>query len=122
MSRPKIQKRICDVPQVDTFTPSGNTGGCKEIITMSFEEYEVVRLIDNENMNQEECASVMGVARSTVQRLYNSARKKIADSIINAKVLKISGGDYTICVKQRDQNICSGCKRHQHGRTNRNQS
>lgn len=113
MSRPKIQKRICELPKVDTFTPSGSSGNNNDIITMSVEEYEVVRLIDYENLTQEQCASVMGVARSTVQRLYNDARKKLADSIINIKVLKISGGDYSLCVKKRDQRMCNGCNRHQ---------
>ena len=119
MSRPRIQKRICDEPRVDTFTPSGKGRGSYEIITMSVEEYEVVRLIDHEDLNQEQCAEVMGVARSTVQRLYNDARKKIADSIINAKVLKIAGGDYTICVKKSNQDICQNCNRHQQRRGQR---
>ncbi len=116
MSRPRIQKRICDIPRVDTFTPSGKGRGSFDVVTMSVEEYEVVRLIDHEDLNQEQCADVMGVARSTVQRLYNDARKKIADSIINAKILKIGGGDYAICVKKRDQNICEHCNRHQQRR------
>jgi len=104
------------VPRVDTFTPSGKSSISAEMVIMSVEEYETMRLIDYEDLNQEQCARIMGVARSTVQRLYNDARKKIADSIINVKVLKIGGGDYTICVKKRDQNFCSGCNRHQHRR------
>jgi len=115
MSRPKISKHICDEPLVDTFTPAGKTSTSKEVITMSVEEYEVFRLIDRENFTQHQCAEVMGVARSTVQRLYNSARKKLAESIIDAKVLKISGGDYSICVKKRDANMCAHCNRHQNG-------
>ena len=113
MSRPRIPKRICDVPQVDTFTPSGAQRPGSEAVIMSVEEYEVVRLIDHEGMNQEQCAQVMGVARSTVQRLYNDARKKIADSIISVKVLKISGGDYSLCVKKSNQPMCKGCNRYQ---------
>lgn len=113
MSRPRIPKRICDVPQVDTFTPSGTHETGSEVVTMSVEEYEVLRLIDHEDLNQEQCAQVMGVARSTVQRLYNDARKKIADSIINVKVLKISGGDYSLCVKKSNQAMCKGCNRYQ---------
>ena len=121
MSRPRIPKRVCDFPQVDTITPSGKSGTGSEIVNMSVEEYEVMRLIDNEDLNQEQCAEVMGVARSTVQRLYNDARKKIADSIINVKVLKISGGDYTMCVKKSNQPMCNGCNRYQGrgGRHNR---
>lgn len=116
MSRPRIPKIICDVPRVDTFTPSGRNQRSEQSIQMSVEEYEAMRLIDYENLNQEQSALIMGVARSTVQRLYNEARKKIADSIINLKVLKIGGGDYTICVKKRDQSICTGCNRHRQRR------
>ncbi len=116
MSRPRIQKRICDEPRVDTVTPSSKSGASKETVTMSVEEYEAMRLIDYEGLNQEQSALIMGVARSTVQRLYNEARKKIADSIINVKVLKIGGGDYAICVKKRDQKICSECNRHRQRR------
>ena len=114
MSRPRIPKRICDVPGVDTLTPSGRLGPSQEVVVMSVEEYEVIRLIDHQELNQEQCAEVMGVARSTVQRLYNTARKKIAESLIDVKVLKINGGDYSLCVKKRDASICNGCNRHQH--------
>jgi uncharacterized protein len=116
LSRPRIQKRICDVPSIDTFTPSGMSSASAQTVTMSVEEYEALRLIDYEDLSQEQCAQIMGVARSTVQRLYNDARKKIADSIINVKVLKIGGGDYTICLKKQNQSLCTGCKRHQHRR------
>lgn len=113
MSRPKIPKRICDEPIADTFKPAGKSGS-SDIITMSVEEYEVFRLIDREGLTQAQCASVMGVARSTVQRLYNIARKKLAESIVDAKTLKIRGGDYSLCVKKKDQIMCSQCNRHQH--------
>ena len=100
MSRPRIPKRICDEPAIDTFTPAGKSGGSNDVITMSVEEYEVFRLIDREGLTQAQCASVMGVARSTVQRLYNIARKKLAESIVDAKTLKIMGGNYSLCVKK----------------------
>lgn len=73
---------------------------------MTVEEYEVIRIMDYEGHNQEECAQAMGVARSTVQRIYDDARKKIADSLMNGKSLKIEGGDYKLCSDFDDEIPC----------------
>ncbi len=117
MPRPRKQKKICCLPVVNAFGPASENVRSGEV-NMSIEEYEAVRLIDNEDLTQEECAEIMCVARSTVQRLYNDARKKIADCIVNGKVLKIGGGDFTLCTQKAKQSLCSNCQRHRgrHGR------
>ena len=48
-------------------------------------------------MTQEDCSKQMDVARTTVQGIYNEARRKIAESIVNGKVLTIEGGEYRLC-------------------------
>ena len=55
-----------------------------------------------EGLEQEECAERMDVARSTVQRMYSEAKRKVADSIVNGKVLRIEGGDYILCELDRE--------------------
>ena len=72
------------------------TGGA-DIIVMTVDEYETIRLIDLAGLTQEECAGQMNIARTTIQGMYNSARKKLADSLVNGKILKIEGGDYKLC-------------------------
>ena len=79
---------------------------------MSVDEYETIRLIDLMEFTQEECAAQMNVARTTVQGIYNDARKKLADVLVNAKGLVIQGGDYTICDSKEESCRCGGCKRH----------
>ena len=112
MPRPRKQKKICSMPAVSAFGPADQTPHKTDIVLMSIEEYETIRLIDHENLNQEQCADIMGVARSTVQRLYTDARSKLAESLIDGKTLKIKGGDYTLCAQPKDMSICTGCKRY----------
>ena len=63
---------------------------------MSLDEFETIRQIDKEGMTQEECSVRMGVARTTVTAIYNSARKKLADALIDGRRLQISGGEYRL--------------------------
>ena len=63
---------------------------------MPVDEYEAVRLKDLEGLEQEECARKMNVSQPTFHRLVLSARKKIADAIINGKAIRIEGGNYKI--------------------------
>lgn len=81
---------------------------------MTIDEYETVRLIDLQGFTQEECAKQMNIARTTVQGIYNEARKKIAESLVNGKVLRIEGGDYQLCDGLEKTCRCGGCRRHKY--------
>jgi predicted DNA-binding protein (UPF0251 family) len=67
------------------------------IISMTVDEYEAIRLIDLEGFTQEDCALQMNIARTTVQGIYNEARRKLAESLVNGKTLRIEGGEYKLC-------------------------
>ncbi len=114
MARPRKRRNVCILPEINKFGPMG---GCAEniedTIVMSVEEYETIRLIDLERLTQEECSQSMGVARSTVQKIYDESRKKLADALINGKTLKIRGGDYKLCEKNDGEKMCLklGCCR-----------
>ena len=95
MSRPVKVRRICSMPQVREFIPRPNA--CEGHIQMSIDEYEVIRLIDNLGYSQKECSEQMCVARTTVQAIYDAARRKIADAIVNGRRLVIAGGNYAVC-------------------------
>jgi predicted DNA-binding protein (UPF0251 family) len=82
---------------------------------MSVDEYETIRLIDAERYTQEACAEHMNVSRSTIQSIYESARRKLAVSLVNGKVLRIEGGEYRLC--DGSSLACGGgCHRHRCGR------
>lgn len=100
MARPFKARRVCSRPTVDVFGPLNQE--CKNRVELTLEEYETVRLIDLLNCTQEECAAQMGVARTTIQAVYNSARKKLADCLVNGKQLEIRGGNYQLCPEAAD--------------------
>ena len=113
MPRPVKQRFVCCLPNSGSFSP--DTGAEGDVI-LAVEEYEAIRLIDLEGRTQEECAQQMHVARTTVQSIYNEARRKIAEALVNSKRLVITGGGYRLCDRYRQQ--CGrGCRGrcHQHG-------
>ncbi|TQQ83967.1 DUF134 domain-containing protein [Peptacetobacter hominis] len=109
MSRPRKWRRVCNLPFSTEFRPV-DCEESHEIIVMSVDEYETIRLIDLQEMTQEECSVQMDIARTTVQRIYNEARKKLADAVVNGKILRIEGGDYKICEGFRVSCACEQCR------------
>lgn len=96
MPRPRKCRRVCCMPGSTLYGPLNGFVEENELIAMSVEEYECIRLIDLEGLTQEECAEQMQVARATVQSMYKEARLKIADSMVNSKIIKIEGGDFQL--------------------------
>ncbi|MGG6310366.1 DUF134 domain-containing protein [Paenibacillus macerans] len=115
MPRPRKWRKVCCLPESDLFGPLNGKNSDSEIIVMSVDEYETIRLIDLEGMVQEECAERMNVARTTVQRIYNDARKKLAESLVNGNRLKIEGGDYQLYDESERTCGCGRCCRRNFG-------
>jgi predicted DNA-binding protein (UPF0251 family) len=111
MARPVKWRRVCSLPDRNRFGPLGFSEGEKSYVRMTVDEYEAIRLIDLEGFNQEECAQQMNVARTTVQGIYVTARKKLAESLVNGKVLLIEGGEYRLC-EGRGGGCGRGCNHH----------
>ena len=97
MPRPRKWRNVCRLPPVDSFIPQAPDAATGEAVVMTVDEYETIRLIDLEGLTQEECAARMTIARTTVQGIYNEARKKLAESLVEGKVLRIEGGEYRLC-------------------------
>ena len=110
MPRPIKCRKVCSLPESNIFGPLNMKNSEDEIIIMTVEEYETIRLIDAEGLMQEECAERMGVARTTVQKIYNDARKKLAEALVGGNVLKIEGGDYKLSDKCAERFICDRCR------------
>lgn len=102
MARPRKRRRVCMMPHCTSFGPED--GLPDETVRMTVDEYETIRLIDLEGLTQEQCADQMEVARTTAQAIYASARKKLAECIVEGLTLIIEGGDYILC-----EHLNGGC-------------
>jgi len=92
MPRPFILRKVCCRPDSNYFKPRGiPIDQLKEII-LTMDELEAVRLADLQEMYQEDAAKKMNISRQTFANIVASARKKIADCLVNGKALKIEGG------------------------------
>ena len=94
MPRKQRCRWIGGYPDHWEFSPEEVSDG--EPVVMSLDEFETVRLLDREGMTQEQCAERMGVARTTVTAIYESARRKIAEALVDGKRLLIRGGSYRL--------------------------
>ena len=79
------------------------------------DRYETIRLIDFDGFTQEECAKQMNVARTTIQGIYSEARKKLAEFLVEGKILSIEGGEYRLC-EGLGKGCGRGCRRRNRGR------
>ena len=92
MPRPRIMRRVGFKPGVTQFRPAGRSFRDESLLTM--DELESVRLNDYEELDQEKAAKKMGISQPTFHRLLLSARRKIADALVNGKAIRIQGGVY----------------------------
>ena len=95
MPRNSKCKCVGSLPRFSSFVPADRRDEGHQL-RLSVEEFETIRLIDYEGLNQELCAERMGVGRGTVQALYAEARKKTARFLVEGARLEISGGTYRL--------------------------
>ena len=103
MPRPIRCRRIEKMPAFRSFSPDDVQTA--ESVRMTVDEYEALRLLDDEGLTQEACAARMNVARTTVTAIYDSARKKVAEALVHGKRLLITGGCCEYRPVEIDQNI-----------------
>ena len=108
MPRPRKCRKVCCLPINDGFLPVRGEKGQQPVI-LKVDEYEALRLIDREGFSQEECGDYMHIARATVQQIYTSARKKLADVLVEGRPLLIAGGEYRLCDGTESGCACKGC-------------
>ena len=93
--RKKKPREIGALPENLGFRPINDSEGKSKVI-LTVDEYESIRLVDKEGVSQAECGVYMNVSRATAQRIYASARRKLADALVDGLPLQIEGGDYQL--------------------------
>ena len=89
MPRPRLCRKIKFNPNITYFKPRGVPMRFLEVIKLTLEEVEALRLKNIEDLEQTECARKMNTSQSTFQRILSSAYKKISVALINGKAIEI---------------------------------
>lgn len=107
MPRRKRNRRIQVPPVIKGMSVYGVRGRKTNEVILHLEEYEAIRLLDYQNLTQEEAAVFMDVSRPTLTRIYEEARNKVATAFVEGRDLIFRGGDVYF-----DKNWfrCNSCK------------
>jgi predicted DNA-binding protein (UPF0251 family) len=92
MPRPCKNRFIRIQPVSVVYKPIGVPTRKLEWVTLHLDELEAIRLLDHLGLDQEQTAGEMDISRSTVTRIYASARRKIAHALVLGKAICIEGG------------------------------
>ncbi len=92
MARPIQLRKIEFIPRVTCFKPAGIPRTTLEEVCLALDELEAVRLADLQGLYQEEAARKMDISRSAFARILDSAHRKIADTLVHGKALRLEGG------------------------------
>jgi predicted DNA-binding protein (UPF0251 family) len=107
MPRPKRIRRMNNPPHFRGFRPIGLPEENNPVV-INFEEYEAIRLSDFELNGQVEAAQFMGISRPTFARIYESARRKVAQAFVHGKAIVFEGGKVYFNTEWFSCNSC-GC-------------
>ena len=92
--RKKNFRRVVNPPSIKGLKPYGPGVGdpAGEPVLLLLEEYEALRLCDYDHLTQLKASEMMGVSRPTLTRIYASALRKVARSLVEGLPLTIKGG------------------------------
>ena len=93
--RPQKIRFIQNLPKIAQFSPRGKPGRPDEA-ELTIDQLEAIRLADWEGLTQLRGAMAMGISRPTFGRILRAARKTIAQALVNGKIIRISGGNFSL--------------------------
>jgi len=89
MVRPRLYRRIKFNPNVTYYKPQGVPMRFLEVVELTMEEVEALRLKNMEDLDQIKCAKKMKTSQSTFQRILSSAYEKMTEALIEGKAIRI---------------------------------
>jgi predicted DNA-binding protein (UPF0251 family) len=105
MARPPLERFVATLPRTGLFAPAHVPASGLEQVALAVDEVEALRLVDLDGLSHEQAATRLGVSRQTVGRELESARRKVADALVNGKALVIGGGTYQVTRRR----CCDAC-------------
>lgn len=106
MPRQRQKRKMLEPPKFRGYKPFGVTSKKQGYVDLLFEEYEAIKLADYQLLNHKEAGQIMGVSRATFARIYENARRKIAEAMVETKQLRTVLGDVFF---DSDWYVCNGC-------------
>lgn len=123
MPRPKRNRVISSPPIMEGFRPFGIPDANLDPLILLYEEYEGIRLSDYKHLTQEEAAKMMNISRPTFTRIYENARRTIAQALVEGRAIFIEGGNFhtddfwyrcgnckRLVISSAETGICQYCK------------
>lgn len=92
MPRPSSCRLVSGAPAAVLFKPAGVPTRLLTEVVMTLDEFEAIRLADQEGLYQEEAARRMGISRTTFGRILDSAHRKVAEVLAGGHCLRLEGG------------------------------
>jgi len=108
--RPKKTRWVKCSPGDRCFIPRCKRNKKVEGVIVTLDEFEALRLADLEGMHQVDAAKRLRISRPTFSRIIESARKKVADGLVNIKMIKIEGGCCEIIPSKKASKKGDCCK------------
>jgi len=93
MPRKKRNRKIQYPPVIKGMSVYGVRGRRANEVILHLEEYEAIRLLDYQNLTQEQAAIHMNISRPTLTRIYEEARNKVATAFVEGRGIIFRGGD-----------------------------
>ena len=109
MARPQKQRFVSPPPRASMFKPRGIPMPDLELVVLSLDELEAIRLADLDGNQHEHAATKMNVSRQTFGRILERAHRTVADALIHGKALQIEGG--SVATAKRGKVRCHRCHR-----------
>ncbi len=88
MARPRHLRKVVKPPSFSGYKPFGTHLKSLQSVELLYEEYEAIKLADYDCLDHLSASKLMGISRPTFARIYDSARKKIAEALVEVKVIK----------------------------------
>lgn len=78
-----------------------------ESVNLNVDEFEAIRLKDLQGLEQTAAADSMRISQPTFHRVIETARRKVADALVNGKAIRIEERE---CITHENRKFkCSAC-------------